>query len=171
MLGLTHTGMMIRQDSYRDSPGYEDGFGHTADNMLAVRLCELGTVGYIDKSLYAFRQHGSNLHFHDEAGLVDSEYFPMIAAAFDGPLVSKMDDPGATRRRIEQNALIHLPRQHIFSGDLRTGWWLYWQSTKLRPYRTIAQRSTAYLLARTVLGERGYDWVRTHFDDRWGTHT
>jgi glycosyltransferase involved in cell wall biosynthesis len=170
MLGLTHTGMMIRQDAYRATVGYEEGFAHTTDTMLAVHLCEIGEVGYVDRSLYAFRQHGSNLHLRDEAGLVENEYFPMIAAAFDGPLLSKMDDPRAARRRVEQNALIHLPRQYIFGGDPRTGWWLYWHSTKLRPYRTIAQWGTAYLLARTVLGERGYDWFRTRLD-RWGAET
>jgi glycosyltransferase involved in cell wall biosynthesis len=171
MLGLTHTGMMIRQDAYRATPGYEEGFPHTTDTMLAVHLCAVGEVGYVERSLYAFRQHGSNLHLRDEAGLVENEYFPMIAAAFAGPLPSKMDDPGAARRRVEQNALIHLPRQYIFSGDPRRGWRLYWQSTKVRPYRTVAQRETAYLLARTALGQHRYEWFRTRFDNRWGAKT
>jgi hypothetical protein len=95
----------------------------------------------------------------------------MIAAAFDGPLRSKIVNPRAARRRVEQNALIHLPRQYVFSGDPRTGWWFYWQSLKLRPVLTVGQRATAYLLARTVLGERGYARLRSRIGSRLGTQT
>jgi glycosyltransferase involved in cell wall biosynthesis len=171
MLNLTHTGMMIRQDAYRATPGYQEGFPHTADTMLAVHLCEVGDVGYIDRSLYAFRQHGSNLHLQDELGLVEDEYFPMIATAFAGPLGSRIEHPRAARRRVERNALVHLPRQYIFSGDLRSGWRFYWRSTRSRPYRTVSQRATAYLLARTVLGERSYARLRNRFGRHGGTET
>ena len=170
MLNMTHTDMMIRQNAYRATPGYQEGFPHTTDAMLAVHLCEVGEVGCIDRSLYAFRQHGSNLHRRDESGLVKEEYLPMIAAAFDGPLGLRMGDPRAARRRVEQNALIH-PRQYIFSGDPRTGWWFYWHSTKLRPYRTLAQRATANLLARTVLGDRGYARLRSRYRSQLETET
>jgi glycosyltransferase involved in cell wall biosynthesis len=171
MLNSTHTGMMIRQDAYRATPGYQEGFPHTTDTMLAVHLCEVGDVGYIDRSLYAFRQHGSNLHLRDEWRLVEDEYFPMITAAFDGPLSSSIEHPRATRRRVEQNALVHLPRQYIFSSDPRTGWRFYWRSARRRPYRTVVQRATADLLARTVLGERRYARLREGYVRQWRNQT
>jgi glycosyltransferase involved in cell wall biosynthesis len=170
-LKFTHSGMMIRKDAYRATPGYESGFPHTLDTMLAIHLCEVGDVGYIDQSLYAFRQHGSNMHRQAESGLLVDEYFPMIDAAFAGPLGKKVDDPEAVRRRVEQRALVHLPTQHIFRGDLRTGWWLYWKSLQRKPFRTVAQRATLDLTARTVLGARGFEQLRRRLrrhDDNGG---
>ena len=159
-LKFTHSGLMIRQDAYHATEGYQAGFPHTADTMLAIRLCEVGELGYLDRSLYAFRQHGSNLHRRDESELLETEYLPMIAAAFDGPLGRRLIDSGAARRRVEQRALVHLPSQHIFRGELRTGWWLYWESMRRRPYLTVAQRATLHLVARTLLGERGFEQLR-----------
>ncbi len=159
-LNVGHSGMMIRQDSFRVTPGYEEGFPYTIDTRLAIRLCEVGDVGYIDEPLYAFRQHGSNLHRRDESGLVQHEYLPLIDAVFEGPLGSRIPHPRAARRRVEQNTLIHLPRQYIFSGEALTGWKLYWHSVKLWPYRTVAQRGTIDLLTRTALGRRNYAWLR-----------
>jgi glycosyltransferase involved in cell wall biosynthesis len=167
-LNFTHTGMMVRQDAYRATEGYQSAFPHTMDTMLAVRLCELGDVGYIDRSMYAFRQHGSNLHRHDESELLEREYLPLIGAAFDGPLGKKLTDPEGVRRRVEQRALVHLPTQHIFRGELGTGWWLYWRSVKAHPYRTLVQRRTLHLVARTILGGRRFDRLRRRLGDKSG---
>src|SRR4029453_10232731 len=105
-----------------------------------------------DRRLYAFRQHDTNLHNRPELAVVRNEIFPVIAAAFDGPLGSRIPDADAARRRVEQRALVHLPTQYIFSGQPRTGWRLYLESLKLRPIDTVFQRRTVSLLARTLLG-------------------
>ena len=160
---LTHTGMMLRLDAYRSSRGYRDDVPHVADMLLAVHMCETGDVGYIDRSLYAFRQHTANLHLSPQLEVVKREILPVIAAAFDGPLGARVPDARAVRRRVEQNALVHLPWQYIFTGQRRTGWRLYWESVKLRPYDTVVQRATLHLLARTILGTRGYEWLESRF--------
>jgi glycosyltransferase involved in cell wall biosynthesis len=165
-LMFTHTGLMVRQEAYRATEGYQAGFPHTTDTMLAIRLCEVGDVGYLDQTLYAFRQHGSNLHRQDESRLLETEYLPMIAAAFEGPLGRRLLHSEAVRRRVEQRAFVHLPSQHIFRGELGTGWWLYWKSMRRRPYRTVAQRATLHLLARTVLGGRVFEQLRGRVVDR-----
>jgi glycosyltransferase involved in cell wall biosynthesis len=156
---LGHTGMMMRVDAYRSTPGYNTAYPHIADMHLGVLLCELGDVGYIDRQLYAFRVHGTNLHLHPQRAVVRNEMLPVIAAAFDGPLGARVPDAAAVRRRVERRALVHLPTQYIFAGKPRVGWRLYWDSVKERPADTVLQPRTVSLLSRTVLGQRGHEWV------------
>ncbi len=157
--GLTHTGMMMRLDAYRDSLGYDDKFPHVADMMLAARLCEVGDVGYVDRQLYAFRQHDSNLSGRPEPDVMKREMLPLIDAAFDGPLGAQMPDRSAVRRRVTQRALVLHATQHIFVGDLRSGWGQYWHSVKARPLETILQPRTLSLMSRSLLGARGHQWL------------
>jgi glycosyltransferase involved in cell wall biosynthesis len=156
---LTHSGMMMRLDSYRATPGYHPAYPHIADMLLGVYLCELGDVGYIDRQLYAFRQHDTNLHLHPQLAVVRNEILPVIAAAFDGPLGSRVPDAAAVRRRVERRALVHLPTQYIFVGEPGAGWRLYWESVKARPAATVLQPRSVSLVSRTVLGQRGHEWV------------
>lgn len=156
---LTHTGMMMRLDALRATSGYQEGFPHIIDMMLAVRLCEVGDVGYIDRSLYAFRQHETNLHLRPQLEVVRREVLPVIDAAFDGPLGARVQDAAAVRRRVVGKALVHLPTQYIFVGQYRAGWRMYWESVKVRPAATIVQPRTLSLLSRTVLGDRGHRWL------------
>ncbi|HEY1280927.1 MAG TPA: glycosyltransferase, partial [Acidimicrobiales bacterium] len=68
---LSHSGMMLRLDYYRETKGYPDAYPHVSDQLLAVRLCERGDlVGYLDRPLYAFRQHGHNLHLRPQLQVV-----------------------------------------------------------------------------------------------------
>jgi len=154
---LNHSGMMFRLDMYRASGGYPDAYPHVCDMMLAVRLCEQGElVGYLDRQLYAFRQHGSNIHLHPQLQVMKREVLPVVDAAYNGALGSDPDARQA-RPRVMRNAMVHLPTQYIFSGQPGIGWRLYWESVKVHPIATIFQRRTLSLVARTVLGRRGYE--------------
>jgi glycosyltransferase involved in cell wall biosynthesis/polysaccharide pyruvyl transferase WcaK-like protein len=155
-----HSGMMLRLDTYRATRGYPDGMPHIDDLVLAVRLAELGSVGYIDAELFAFRQHGANVHMSPQRSVVRDEILPMIASAFDGPLGAKVADSRATRRRIEKRALVHLPTAYIFTDRRVSGWRLYWESVQVRPLMTVMQPRTLSLIARTCLGQRGFEAVR-----------
>ena len=157
---ITHSGMMFRLDAYEQSGGYPAGYKHADDMLLAVRLAELGDVAYIDQELYAFRQHGSNIHFDPDLVMVRTEILPIIDLAFGGPLGKEVPHASRVRRRVTGRLLVHGATQNIFSGRLRTGWSLYWRSARLRPITTIFQRRTLSLLARTVLGSRGFALVR-----------
>jgi glycosyltransferase involved in cell wall biosynthesis len=156
---LTHSGMMMRLDAYRATPGYDPAYPHIADMLLGVHLCELGDVGYIDRQLYAFRQHDTNLHLRPQLEVVRNEMLPVIAAAFNGPLGARVPEAAAVRRRVERRALVHLPTQYIFVGEARAGWRLYWESVKQRPAATVLQPRTVSLVSRTVLGARGHQWL------------
>jgi glycosyltransferase involved in cell wall biosynthesis len=155
---LNHSGMMFRLDAYRATDGYPDRYPHVADMLLAGRLCAVGDVGYIDRQLYGFRKHGENLHLRPEAHVMRDEILPVIDEAF-AVAGGRLPDAAAARRRVVRNALVHLPTQYVFSGQRRIGWRLLWESAKLHPYDTIVQRRTLVLLARTVLGARGYGWL------------
>lgn len=153
--GITHSGMMFRLASYRATGGYPAGFLMCLDVMLAVRLAEQGSVGYIDEALYAFRVHGGNDHLASRLSVAREEILPMIDAAFDGPLGSRLDDMRAVRRRIRRKALVHVPTQLIFSGRVRAGWRMYLESAKARPIDTLFQRRTLALVAQTLPPLRG----------------
>ena len=152
-----HSGLMFRLDAYRATDGYPDDMPHIDDLVLAARLAEHGKVGYIDAELYAFSQHGANVHMSPNSAVIRDEILPMIAEAFDGPLAARLPDPRAERRRIERRALLHLPTAYIFTDRPTDGWRLFWQSARERPLLTVAQPRTASLVARTLLGARGYD--------------
>jgi glycosyltransferase involved in cell wall biosynthesis len=154
-----HSGMMLRLDAYRQCGGYPDGFVMCLDILLAVRLCEHGDVGFLDQELYAFRQHGANDHLALRLRGIRDEILPVIGAAFDGPLCGKLKNPAAVRRRVLRRALVHVPTQNIFSGHVRLGWRMYWESVKVRPLETVFQRRTISLVARTLLGSAGFTKV------------
>lgn len=151
---LTHSGMMFRLDAYRASSGYPEGLPQVDDMLLGVRLCELGDVGYIDDELYAFRQHGDNVHLKPQLSVVRDEYLPVIESAFNGPLGPKV--PAKVRRRVIQRALVHMPTQYVFKGKVKWGWRLWWESMKLHPFATLFQLRTLSLVARSVLGDAGF---------------
>lgn len=153
---LTHTGMMMRLDSLRATNGYRSEFPHVPDMALAVELCDLGDVGYVARSLYAFRQHGSNLHLEPQWHMLRDEMAPLIEEAFTRPAAARLPDPDVVRRRVTRRAAQQLPLQYIFSGHPAVGWRLYWESVKVWPLVTIVQPQTLVLVARTLLGRRGY---------------
>ena len=166
---LAHTGPMIRLDAYRATSGYRPEFVHYADMRLAIQMAEQGDVAYIDEPLYAWREHATGLHHSLPLKVLEEEVLPIIDAAFSGPIGSKVPNADAVRRRVEQNALVHYPWQFIFTGHRRAGWRMYWESVKLRPYETVAQRATLHLVARTVLGGTGYAWLEARVDHSGGT--
>jgi hypothetical protein len=149
--------MMIRLDKYRESGGYQSGFKYYDDMLLAVRLCELGDVAYIDKHLYTARQHSKNEHVEPDVRVVRKEVLPIIEIAFNGALSARLPDAASMYRRIVKRALVHHAIFHVFSGRPGQGWRLYWESVKCKPLDTVFQRSTLTLVARTVLGERIYN--------------
>ena len=163
---VNNSGMMLRLASYHQTDGYPDGMPHVDDLVLAARLCEVGSVGYIDDELYAFRQHGLNMHLAPDAGVIREEILPAMDLAIDGPLGDRLSDREAVRRRVVGRALVHLPTQYVFRGQYRDGWRLYAESLRARPIDTLFQLRTLNLIVRTLLGRRAYEWLRTRIGRR-----
>jgi glycosyltransferase involved in cell wall biosynthesis len=157
---VNDTGTMMRLDAYRRTDGYPIHAPHICDTQLCARLCAVGRVGYLDRSLYAFRQHGTNLHLGHHASLVREEILPMIDEVFDGPLASRMDDPERVKRRLVRNALVHLPTVYIFGGHRAAGWQMYWEGVKLHPLLTVLQPRSLSLLGATLLGGERFNRIR-----------
>lgn len=155
-----HSGLMLRLDAYHATGGYPDDMPHIDDLVLAIRLANRGTVGYIDDELYAFNQHGANVHMSPQASVVRDEILPLIDEAFASDLARRLPDPEAVRRRVERRALVHLPTAYIFTDRRREGWKLYLLSVRERPLRTVLQLRTLSLVARTVLGQHLFDAAR-----------
>jgi glycosyltransferase involved in cell wall biosynthesis len=153
-----HSGMMLRLDDYHAVGGYPSGFRHLDDILLAARLCERGDVAYIDREMYAFRQHGDNAHLTPDYQLLREEILPAIDLVFNGPLGRSLTR--GLRKRIRQTALVHLPTQYVFSGQPRVGWRLYWEGVRTHPVETVFQLRTLALVLRTALGSQAYDWLR-----------
>jgi glycosyltransferase involved in cell wall biosynthesis len=152
---LNHSGMMLRLDIFRSTAGYPEVYPQVSDQLLAVRLSERAElVGYINRSLYAFRQHGANVNLHPDLDVMKEQILPALQSAFDGPVGSRLAP--AVKRRMMRRALVHIPTQYIFRGRPMMGWRLYWESLKLRPADTLFQRRTLSLVVRTLLGDRGF---------------
>ena len=154
---LNHSGMMLRLGTYESSGGYTAGFPQCDDMQLAAKMCEFGAVGYLDRQLYAFRQHGANRNLLPDLAVVREQYLPVMETALHGPLADQIDDIGAVRRRVIRKALLHLPTQFVFAGRISDGWRLLWESAKVRPLETVLQPQFVALVARTMLGSRLYD--------------
>ena len=155
-----HSGLMLRLSTYRATLGYPDDMPHIDDLVLAVRMAELGSVGYVDAELYAFSQHGANVHMSPQQSVIRDEVLPMIELAFDGPLGDRLPNARAVRRGVERRALVHLPTAYIFTDRTLDGWRLYFQSVRQRPMTTVLQPRTLSLIARTILGQRRFESVR-----------
>ena len=157
---LTHSGMMLRLAAYRATDGYPTRYPHIADTMMAARLCAVGSVGYIDRALYAFRQHGSNLHVQPQLDVVREEVLPMIAEIFAGPLGDRIPDRDAARRRIDKRRAdppadpVHLPGRlsHRLAAVVGE------RAGHAGCHR--APTADPVLVIRTMFGQRGYQWLR-----------
>jgi glycosyltransferase involved in cell wall biosynthesis len=157
---LGHSGMMFRLDLYRACGGYPEGFKYYDDLLLAVLLCELGDVGYIDDALYAARQHELTEHAVPSRTVVRDELLPIVNRAFRGPLPSRMQNPRAIRRRVTKKNLLHLPTVYIFKGQRAVGWRLLLESVKCKPIATLLQPQILSLVARSLMSDEQYRRAR-----------
>jgi hypothetical protein len=104
--------------------------------------------------------HESNMS-HSSAAMQASlrETLDGIDASF-ALLGGRLEGGQSLRRRAIQAALIAIPTDDIFAGRLRRGWYGYSYSLRKHPFLTIFQPKTVILLARTALGERGFNAMR-----------
>lgn len=161
---VTHSGTMMRAESYRAVGGYDANFRYTIDWKLWIDLCGAGDVGYIDRPLYAYRQHSNSMSTmkrmlaSGEAALFQSEIVRIAEAAYRGFDANGSD---GRRRAALRRSLTISAVDWLFRGETRTAWETYLVSLRLRPLDTLLQRNTAVMVARTLLGARGFDLARS----------
>lgn len=159
---VLHSGTIIRTSAYRAVGGYDASKRYAVDTIMWFMLCAGGKVAYCADELYAYRQHGANMSrnfvgFRDgveETIVGGKQAIAVMSAAY-----------GITDRRYQyaiQRYLVSVATGTIFSGDYRCGWYCYWRAAQLHPFVTLLRLRTISLLARTALGRRGFDAVRSH---------
>lgn len=159
---VLHSGTIIRTSAYRAVGGYDATKRYAVDTIMWFMLCARGKVAYCADELYGYRQHGSNMSRNFtgfRSGVEETidggqQAIAMMSAAY-----------GITDRRYQyaiQRYLVSVATGTIFGGDYRCGWYCYWRATQLHPFVTLFQLRTLSLLARTALGRRGFDTVRSY---------
>ncbi|MDQ3703439.1 MAG: glycosyltransferase [Chloroflexota bacterium] len=158
---VLHSGALIRRSAYQAVGGYDERCRYSVDTNMWLALCSVGKVAYIDRPLYAYRTHGTNLS-NSQGALWDAtgEMLLGIDAAIDRFPEGALANPSTMRREARQRALLAVPTVDVFAGRYARGWRAYWEAFRRYPLATAAQPRTATLLLRTVLGERNFDRLR-----------
>jgi glycosyltransferase involved in cell wall biosynthesis len=156
---VSHSGTIIRADSYRAVGGYDPGTRYACDMRMWLTLCGHGSAAYCPEELIAYRQHGSNMSF-SAAGVENNLRDHLRAIEVTYPAMRSA--PGMTddlyARGVKRTLSIHA-ESDIFSGHARAGWYGLWCAFRLHPVWTIFQKRTPILLLRTLVGNRGFQLV------------
>lgn len=153
---VPHTGTLIRATAYQACGGYDPGYHYALDLKLWLDLCEHGKVAYINRLLYAYRQHETSMSRDSKLGLWQAELLRAIDSVFNGPLSTEIVNPSDMYKRVVQTMLMSNPVHDIFESRYRRGWEAYFISCKQLPAQTLFQKLTLILILRTILGERGF---------------
>jgi hypothetical protein len=159
---VLHSGTIIRRDCYERVGGYDPTCRYAIDNNMWLALCSTGRVAYIDKHLYAYRAHATNMS--NSAGAMwktTQEMLHGIDAALARIPVSVMPDKDAMRRKAKQRALVAVPTHDIFAGRYRRGWEGYLQAARHYPVLTLLQPRTLTVMLRTLIGKRAFERIRS----------
>jgi hypothetical protein len=71
-----------------------------------------------------------------------------------------MPDKERQRRKARQRALVTIATVDVFAGRYQRGWHGFWLAMRRHPLMTVLQPRTLVLLARTLLGARGFEAIR-----------
>ncbi len=158
---ILHSGTIIRASAYHAIGGYDPAMRYAVDVKIWLLLCAQGSVAYCADELFAYRMHVSNMS-HSRAAIQASlrETLDGINASF-ALLRGKLDKARKLRRRAIRCALVAIPTDDIFAGRLKRGWYGYLCSLRMHPFMTVCQARTGILIARTLLGARGFETLRT----------
>jgi glycosyltransferase involved in cell wall biosynthesis len=158
---ILHTGTIMRRDAYEKVGGYDLHCRYAIDNNMWLAICTTGKVAYIDRHLYAYRQHETNMS--NSAGAFWQTIEEMLRGIDDALALvpdAAMPDKEKQRRIGKSRALVAVPTHDIFAGRYRRGWSGYWLASRRYPALTLLQPRTLTCLARTLLGSRLFEWVR-----------
>jgi glycosyltransferase involved in cell wall biosynthesis len=159
---VLHSGTIVRRTAYKAVGGYDSSIRYTTDITLWSLLCGVGDVAYVAEPVYGYRLHGSNMSRSPVAlRATTDELIRMVHLAFanlpEGPVKSDR----RLLRRARRFALITVPRTEIFGGRQMAGWKALLHGARLHPREALIQRQVVYLAARTLLGTRGFERLRS----------
>lgn len=165
---ILHSGTIIRRESYLAVGGYDSRCRYAVDNNMWLALCSEGKVAYVNRPLYAYRAHGSNMS-NTESALWRTTEEMLLGIDFALERFSEDELPGKERmrKRARQRALVAVPTHDIFAGRLRRGWIGYLEAMRHYPALTVVQPRTAVLVARTLLGSALFERVASKVNRGW----
>jgi glycosyltransferase involved in cell wall biosynthesis len=158
---IMHSGVIIRATAYEAVGGYDPLLTYACDTKMWLMLCGHGKVAFCTDELYAYRWHGSNMS-GSKRGLRDGlrETLDALKTSFavmgESPEITK----DLYVRAIKRN-LTGFAEGGVFAGDLRGGWYVFWCAARIHPILTIFQIKTLTMIARSLLGARGYGSIRS----------
>src|SRR5262245_20261356 len=92
MIGIIHTGLMMRMSALRGFGGYKLESRFACDVRVAVDLCGLGKVGYINRPLYAIFHHPASVGRLAQMATLQADLCTAIETAFTGPLAGRSEE-------------------------------------------------------------------------------
>jgi glycosyltransferase involved in cell wall biosynthesis len=157
----SHSGTIIRASAYRAVGGYDPAARYAIDLVMWLVLCGQGHTAYSSDELIAYRRHGANM----------SDSFPAIRGTIRDSLYG-IDTSFATMRTHPEISpemytaalkryLSHTTESLVFAGHYRGALYGLWSGLQLHPMLTVFQSRTLIMLARALLGHRGYDSARS----------
>ena len=159
---VMHTGTIIRRTAYNAVGGYDRSFPYSIDIALWAILCGVGDVAYIAEPLYGYRTHGANMSSSQGAARAKTdEMIRVVELGFENLTDGPVKSDRRLRRRARQIALATAATSHVFGGRPLAGWKALAYAARLRPREALFQRRVISLAARTLLGARGFDWLRS----------
>lgn len=158
---ILHSGTIIRAATYDAVGGYEASARYACDTILWLTLCGHGKVAYSADELYAYRRHELNMSVSTRGirgGLQEHLYGirKTFAIMQESPQI-----PGELYLRAIKRNLTAPAIDNVFGGHVRAGWYAYWCAVRIHPWLTVFQTRTLVLLARTLLGPRRFQSLRT----------
>lgn len=157
---VVHSGYMFRLDAYHNIGGYDPNYAYADDMKLWMDLCSQGKVGYIRRNLYATRDHPNSLVKNNVRNLY-REMNQILEGVFSTPIAAKLRNREHLRIQTMQRSATGYPMALIFSNHYRRGWTMIWDSAKQHPIITLFQRDILIMLLRTLVGQRGFEFLES----------
>ncbi len=159
---INHSGAIIRAGAYAAIGGYDPSLRYAVDCVMWLMLCSQGKVAYRDAQLFAYRQHDTNMSSSRDGFRVGlREHMEGIKKGFD-VMSGTLGTDYKQQRAAIQGHLLNYSGQHYFDGHLEYSWYAHWWAVRVNPFSIVSCTRTLALLARTVLGRRHYQRLRSN---------
>jgi glycosyltransferase involved in cell wall biosynthesis len=161
MMRVLHTGTVIRRHAYVAAGGYRHDVPHALDLAMWLALSMRGDVAYIADSLYAYRQHDSQMSgsLRGYRALM-RETFQLVDEAIAEARERGIETAGL-RRGVSRAYLFGWAMDEAFRGARALPMRRCLEALRLRPVDALASRAFWVILLRAALGARAFGALRS----------
>lgn len=158
---VLHSGTVLRKSAYDRVGGYRRDLRMTLDFAMWPVLALQGDVAYCDEILYAYRAHGAQM---SSSFSKQHANFVEVMKSVDGALnaAARRGIPvGSLRGDAVRYALFAVALDDAFAGRPALAMYRSLSAVVLKPWPALTSRGLWIILARLLLGERGFDALHT----------